>query len=147
MTCHQVSFLDECILIDCGIFQGKEARRHSDLKINFGISRLNGVALTHAHVGYIGRLPYLLAAYASIPIAGLAPEQLEDTLKIGFTSDHRPIRKVINVLKKRITPCEYKQWISISDKFRIKFHSAGQILGSAFIEIEVASINGGKGKR
>ncbi len=152
-SCHQVSSLDESILIDCGIFQGKEARRHSELKIDFDISRLNGVALTHAHIDHIGRLPYLLAAgysgpiYASIPTAGLVPEQLEDALKIGFTSDHRLIRKVINVLKKRIIPCEYKQWISISDKFRIKFHSAGHILGSAFIETEVASINGGKGKR
>ncbi len=152
-SCHQLSFLDESILIDCGTFQGTEARNHSELKIDFDISGLKGVALTHVHVDHIGRLPYLLAAgysgpiYASIPTAGLASEQLKDSLKIGFTSNHRLIWKVVNILKKRIVPCQYKQWIAISDKFRIKFHPAGHILGSAFIEIEVASTNNGKIKR
>lgn len=39
-SCHQISFKEESILIDCGIFQGKEARGHNDLKIGFDISNL-----------------------------------------------------------------------------------------------------------
>jgi metallo-beta-lactamase family protein len=140
-------------LIDCGIFQGKEARGHNDLKIDFDISNLKGIALTHAHIDHIGRLPYLLAAgytgpiYTSIPTACLVPEQLKDALKIGFTKNYRLIQNVINLLKKRMVPCNYKQWITVSDKFRIKFHPAGHILGSAFVEVEVTSVkeNGSNG--
>ncbi len=145
-SCHQISFKDESILIDCGIFQGKEARGHNDLKIDFDISNLKGLALTHAHIDHIGRLPYLLAAgytgpiYTSIPTAYLVPEQLKDALKIGFTRNYRLIQNVINLLKKRMVPCRYKQWITVSDKFRIKFHPAGHILGSAFVEVEVTSV-------
>ncbi|MCP5002571.1 MAG: MBL fold metallo-hydrolase [Planctomycetes bacterium] len=150
-SCHQLTFKDGSILIDCGIFQGKEARGHKDLRIDFDISNIKGLILTHAHLDHIGRLPYLLAAgytgpvYTSIPTAGLIPEQLEDALKIGFTKDHRLIQNVVNLLKKRIVPCKYKQWITVCDKFHIKFHPAGHILGSAFVEVDVASSRGNKG--
>ncbi len=152
-SCHQISLKDESMLIDCGIFQGNETRAHSELRINFDISKLKGLALTHAHLDHIGRLPYLLAAgysgpiYTSIPTAYLILKQLEDALKIGFTRNHRLIRNVINEVKKRTVPCKYKQWIVVSDKLRIKFHPAGHILGSAFVEVEVASIKSSKGKK
>jgi len=97
-SCHQISFEKESLLIDCGIFQGKEARKHSDLTINFDISTLKGLILTHAHLDHIGRLPYLLAGgysgpiYTSIPTSYLVPGQLEDALKIGFTKDHKLVK-------------------------------------------------------
>ncbi len=151
-SCHQISFAKESLLVDCGIFQGKEARRHNDLTINFDISNLKGLILTHAHLDHIGRIPYLLASgytgpiYTSIPTSYLLPEQLEDALKIGFTKDRKLIKGVVNVLKKRIIPCEYKQWILVSDCFKIKFHPAGHILGSSFVEIAVKVISGKKYK-
>ena len=151
-SCHQLSFARDSLLIDCGIFQGKEARKHSDLTINFDISNLKGLILTHAHLDHIGRIPYLLAGgytspiYTSIPTSYLVPGQLEDTLKIGFTKDHKLIRNVINVLKKRIVPCKYKQWILVSDSFKIKFHPSGHILGSAFVEVAVKVDSGEKYK-
>lgn len=158
-TCHQISFEDESLLIDCGIFQGREARGHRESKIDFDISNLKGLVLTHAHIDHIGRLPYLLGAgytgpiYTSIPTACLVPEQIFDALKIGFTRNHRLIQNVITLLKKRIIPCRYKQWVTVSDTFRIKFHPAGHILGSAFIEVDIPSgkeyrrTNGMKGGR
>ena len=42
-SCHQISLKDESVLIDCGIFQGKEARGHNDLKIDFDISNIKGL--------------------------------------------------------------------------------------------------------
>ncbi|GJQ57876.1 MAG: MBL fold metallo-hydrolase [Candidatus Scalindua sp. AMX11] len=147
-TCHQISFENESILIDCGIFQGKEARDHSELKIDFAISNVKGLVLTHAHIDHVGRLPYLLGAgytgpiYTSIPTAYLVPEQLIDALKIGFTRNTIMIQTVIKIIKERIVPCKYDQWITVSDTFRIKFHPAGHILGSAFIEVDILSGQG-----
>ncbi len=149
-SCHQISYNNESLLIDCGTFQGKEKRTNNELSINFDISKIRGLVLTHAHLDHIGRLPYLLAAgyvgpiYASIPTAYLILEQLEDALKIGFTTNHRLVQNVISEIRKRTVPCKYKQWIVVSDKFRIKFQPAGHILGSAFVEIDVVS---SKGKR
>ena len=61
-SCHQISFARESLLIDCGLFQGKEARKHSDLTINFDISILKGLILTHAHLDHFfaQTLPHLL---------------------------------------------------------------------------------------
>lgn len=142
-ACHQISFAKESLLVDCGIFQGKEAKNHNDLSIDFDILNLKGVILTHAHLDHIGRIPYLLASgfagpiYTSIPTSYILSEQLEDALKIGFTKDQKLIEGVVNVVKQRVVPCKYKKWISISDSFRIKFQPAGHILGSAFVEIAV----------
>ncbi|GAX62940.1 RNA-metabolising metallo-beta-lactamase [Candidatus Scalindua japonica] len=151
-SCSQISFADESLLVDCGLFQGKEAREYIDLKINFNISTLKGLILTHAHLDHIGRIPYLLASgytgpiYTSVPTSYLVPGQLQDALKIGFTKNRKLINSVISVLQKRIVPCKYRQWISVSDSFKIKFHPAGHILGSAFVEIAVKVIPGKKHK-
>ncbi|MDR4497406.1 MAG: MBL fold metallo-hydrolase [Candidatus Scalindua sp.] len=113
-SCHQISCKDESILIDCGIFQGKEARKYNELRINFDISNLKGLILTHVHIDHIGRLPYLLAAgykgpiYTTIPTSCLVAEQLEDALKIGFTRNYRLMQKVLNLIKNLIIPCKYK---------------------------------------
>lgn len=77
----------------------------------------------------------------------MVPEQLKDALKIGFTKNYRLIQNVINLLKDRIVSCKYKQWITVSDKFRIKFHPAGHILGSTFVEVEIVSFKSSKGKK
>ncbi len=36
-SCHQISFAKESLLVYCGIFQGKEAKNHNDLSIDFDI--------------------------------------------------------------------------------------------------------------
>ncbi len=51
------------------------------------------------------------------------------------------------MLKKRIVPCKYKQWILVSDSFKIKFHPSGHILGSAFVEVAVKVDSGEKYKK
>ncbi len=142
-SCHQLSSNNESLLIDCGIFQGNDERGNSNLEVKFYISNLTGLVLTHVHIDHIGRVPYLLAAgytgpiFASIPTAYLITDQLEDTLKIGFTRDSNLIQRVIHLLKKRLVPCKYKHWITISDTYKIKFNPAGHILGSSFVEVDV----------
>ena len=156
-SCHQVFKDTESILVDCGVFQGKEARKKRDLEIDFDISNLKALVLTHAHIDHIGRIPYLLAAgykgniYTSVPTTYLVPEQLDDAIKIGFTRNKRLVQRVIHEIRRRIIACEYKEWITVSDRFRIKFYPSGHILGSAFVCVEMLEQGnvkkGIKGKR
>lgn len=69
-SCHQLT-LDEggSILIDCGLFQGAEAFDRESAnpdfgrkQIDFDISDVNALLVTHCHIDHVGRIPYLLAA-------------------------------------------------------------------------------------
>ena len=57
-----VTYDDEYVLIDCGLFQGLKKlslRNWAPLPIDIG--KLSNVALTHAHIDHSGYLPRLVA--------------------------------------------------------------------------------------
>ena len=72
-SCHQLHIdTNNSLLIDCGLFQGAEQSnqgrrefiRASDtaLEIEFDISTVRALIVTHCHIDHVGRIPYLLAA-------------------------------------------------------------------------------------
>ena len=89
-SCHQLIIDDQnSLLIDCGLFQGAETsaegQASSDqLSIEFDISTVKALIVTHVHIDHVGRIPYLLAAgftgpiICSEPSAKLLPIVLED---------------------------------------------------------------------
>ena len=141
------------ILIDCGLFQGEEAGNGataSDLSIEFPISHIRALVVTHVHIDHVGRIPYLLAAgfegpiICSEPSAMMLPEILEDALKIGFTRDRVLIERVLGLIRSRLVPVPYGQWHSVFDGYSdgedvslsVRLQRAGHILGSAYVECE-----------
>lgn len=142
-SCHQLR-LDNgySLLVDCGLFQGEDARRHPSLHIEFSLDGVQALILTHAHIDHVGRLPYLMAAgfegriYCSRPTARLLPLLLEDALKIGFTRNRHLIRAVLEKIEERVCPLEYGVWQDLSGKAKIKLKRAGHILGSAYVEVD-----------
>jgi len=154
---------EKSILVDCGLFQGAEASKNgahaNGLEIDFDISRVQALFITHAHIDHVGRVPYLLAAgfdapiYCSIPTAKLLPVVLEDALKIGFTRNERLIKQFLGKIKELMVPVEYKRWYSVNsdlyseetnnqqrsteNQLRAKLKPAGHILGSAYIEFSL----------
>ncbi|MBU2968263.1 MBL fold metallo-hydrolase [Pseudoalteromonas sp. C2R02] len=156
-SCHQLNINDDsAVLIDCGLFQGDEKASCSNgnsLEIEFDISDVTALIVTHCHIDHVGRIPYLLAAgfkgpiYCTTATASLLPMVIEDALKVGVTRNSQMINACLKLLKRQIVAVDYKQWFEIpvhlssdSSSYNIakaKFQVAGHILGSAYVEIEL----------
>ena len=91
-SCHQLIINDSrSLLIDCGMFQGADAKDRDQEQIEFPLEGIQGLIVTHVHLDHVGRIPYLIAAgfrgpiYCSPPTAKLLPVILEDALRVGVT--------------------------------------------------------------
>lgn len=154
-SCHELTIsAEQGILIDCGLFQGAETSGKSkadSLEIDFPISHIKALVVTHVHIDHVGRIPYLLAAgfdgpiYCSEPSAVLLPLVLEDAVKIGFTRNKQMVSQFLSVLRERLVPLKYSVWHHISEGLSIKLKQAGHILGSAYVECRVGQA--GKAKK
>jgi metallo-beta-lactamase family protein len=161
-SCHQLHInKNNSILIDCGLFQGREQGDDNDtessLAINFDITTVRALIVTHSHIDHVGRIPYLLAAgfrgpiYASIATAALLPLVIEDALKVGVTRNKSIIDACLKRLKIQLVALDYKSWhkLTLKDiihpelaqeiRIKIKLQRAGHILGSAYVEVDIQS--------
>jgi len=145
-SCHELLIGDQSsVLIDCGLFQGEDSK--DDLSIEFDISHVTALIVTHCHIDHVGRIPYLFAAGFKGPIftsqasASLLPLVIEDALKVGVTRDPKIISACLNLLKRRIVPVDFKTWFDLPcnglQKAKARFQRAGHILGSAYVEIDI----------
>ncbi|EAR60782.1 MBL fold metallo-hydrolase, partial [Neptuniibacter caesariensis] len=147
-SCHQLFDNDDnSILIDCGLFQGAEVGSGEDkpFHIEFPLSRVSALVVTHCHIDHVGRIPYLLAAgfdkpiFVTVATAKLLPLVIEDALKVGFTKDQQLIEQVLDLLSSLIVPVEYNEWVQVPgfNAEGIRFQVAGHILGSAYVEVQL----------
>lgn len=147
-SCHQLlASHDVSLLIDCGLFQGDDMAEDSfqQLAVDFDISTVKALVITHVHIDHIGRLPYLLAAgfdgpiICSKPTALLLPLVIEDALKIGFTRNERLIVQFQQRVQSQLVPIDYACWHTVVDDdalcMRVKLKRAGHVLGSSYIEV------------
>ena len=59
-SCHELVINSiNSVLIDCGLFQGEDAK--DDLSIEFDIAHITALIVTHCHIDHVGRIPHLLA--------------------------------------------------------------------------------------
>ncbi len=155
-SCHELHYTScDSILIDCGLFQGADASLEgradaTKLHIDFDISAIRALVVTHVHIDHVGRIPYLMAAgfngpiYCSQASSVLLPLVLEDAIKVGFTRNKRWVEQFVAVLKTQLHPLPFGQWQSIDkNKLAIKLKPAGHILGSAYVECRLRHFNQG----
>lgn len=142
-SCHQYWITnDKSVLVDCGTFQGQDAKKHPNPEINFSLQGIEALLLTHVHVDHVGRVPYLLGAgfqgpiYCSKPTAKLLPLVMEDSLRIGFTKNKRAIDYFLKHIGKMLRPLPYGEWQKIECGAKLRLSPAGHVLGSTFFEIE-----------
>lgn len=149
-SCHQY-WLDSnrSVLIDCGTFQGNDAKAHPNPEIDFSLEGIEALLLTHVHVDHVGRVPYLLGAgftkpiYCSKPTAKLLPLVIEDSLQIGFSKNRKAVDYFLKHLSSQIRPLDYGVWYPLEAArpgqpaaSRIRLSPAGHVLGSTIFEIE-----------
>ncbi|WP_086677532.1 MBL fold metallo-hydrolase RNA specificity domain-containing protein [Vibrio parahaemolyticus] len=147
-SCHELQLERGSILVDCGLFQGKDAllgRQNRSLTIEFSLTKVKALVLTHAHIDHIGRIPWLLAAgfrgkiYCTRATAELVPLMLADGLKLQLGLGQQQRQHILNLIKQRLVPCDYHNWISIKGLAYLRFQPAGHILGSAYLEFKLSN--------
>jgi metallo-beta-lactamase family protein len=144
-SCHQLFInASRSLLIDCGMFQGADAKDRDQEKIEFPLEGIQGLIVTHVHLDHVGRIPYLIAAgfngpiYCTPPTAKLLPLMMEDSLRVGVTRNKRLIERFLHDLRKHIRPMGYGKWHKLDGGIEMRLSHAGHILGSAIVEIEHA---------
>ena len=159
-------------LVDCGMFQGGPEARTKNLqalKFDGDVRDIDFVLLTHAHIDHSGLLPRLAilgyrgpiyATPASIDLLGvLLPDSAHIQEKEAeWQLRHRrrggkpergiqaPLYTVIEAQTalKLLRPVRYGETIAPAADVHVRFHDAGHILGSAWLEI---TVSGGKHPR
>ena len=123
------------VLLDCGMFQGKEeARNHAPF--GFDPKEVDAVLLTHAHLDHVGRLPKLFRegyrgpVYATRATVLLMEIVLEDALKVMDEPFFGPedVEEALGHLR----PLEYGEWLRLG-ALSLAFGQAGHLPGSAFV--------------
>lgn len=136
-SCHELELPHGSILIDCGLFQGKDihfGNHRASLDIEFPVKHIKALILTHAHIDHIGRLPWLLAAgfkgpiYCTKATAELVPLMLEDGLKLQLGLNYHQRQQVLNVIKKQLRPHDYQQWLHLVNNVICAFNLQGTLL-------------------
>lgn len=133
------------LLVDCGLFQGREVKNGQT--IDFDLSCVRALLVTHVHIDHIGRIPSLFAAgfkgpiLCSAPSAKLLPLVIEDALKMGFTRDKQIIEQFLAKVQASLLPLAYKKWYPLVTQsclqLKVRLQRAGHILGSAYIEVDL----------
>lgn len=154
---------DARILVDFGLFQGSQAlERKNVVPDGLNPTRLDAIALTHAHLDHSGRLPLLIkhgyrgSIYATDATIDMADLILRDSAKIQESDARRANRKLHEAGKdgpKRLEPlydlddveqtlalmkeAPYQQPLTIAPGVSIRLVDSGHMLGSASIEMTV----------
>ena len=146
-------------MIDCGLFQGLKALRQRNWEtLPINPASISWVLLTHAHIDHSGYLPRLvrdgfkgrvLATRATADLlkimlpdsARLQEEDAEYANRKGFAK-HRPALPLYTeadatAALRLIRKVAYEETVKLNKSLVARFTSAGHILGSSFIEIQV----------
>lgn len=151
-------------LVDCGMFQGgTEARAKNIRALDFGfdVRQLDFVLLTHAHIDHSGLLPRLAVLgyrgpiYTTPASVDLLEVLLPDSAHIQEKESewqlrhqhrrgkgaHPRVMPPLYTVAQAISTLELLkgvplgEWLQPAEGIRVRFHEAGHILGSAWIEV------------
>ena len=148
------------ILVDCGMYQGKELEslENSDPFL-FDVNEIDYMVLTHAHIDHSGRIPklynegYRNPVFAQKATVDLCSIMLPDSghiqeIEIEWRNKKRkregkdplpPLYTAEDALKcmEIFVPLQYDEIVDIDSNIQIRLNDAGHMLGSSIIELWV----------
>ncbi|NND33794.1 MAG: MBL fold metallo-hydrolase [Saprospiraceae bacterium] len=156
-----ISYRDQNLLVDCGLFQGlKKLRLLNWKQLAIDPKSIGAVILTHAHLDHIGYLPILVRdgykneMHSTHPTRALAKIILEDSGKIQEEESeranrhkytrHAPANPLYTVAEATqsinyFVTHSYLEWVIVNNDMKFRFLNAGHIIGSAIVELIVGN--------
>ena len=163
-SCHMLKIRDKTILLDCGLYQGKDQDQGKNEKFQFNPKDIDLVILSHAHIDHSGRIPFLykngfkgeiLCTKATMELCEV---MLPDSghiqeMEVEWKNRKRKRKgllpeaslyssKVAEECLKLFKSYSYDEKIKPFDGLTITFKDAGHLLGSAIIELELEEEQG-----
>jgi metallo-beta-lactamase family protein len=167
-SCHLIKVNDKKILLDCGLYQGKDERERGNDIFDFNPKEIDYVVLSHAHIDHSGRIPLLYKrgfkgeVICTEATRDLCSVMLPDSGHIMEMETEWKNRKRIRQGLQPFEPlytskladisiylfrsCPYNKWIELFEGFKIRFRDAGHLLGAAIVEIKIKEKDKGEVK-
>lgn len=141
-SCYHLVLDGFGLVVDCGVFQGRNGEAMSREPFAFAAHEVDAVVLTHGHLDHVGRLPRLArqgftgkvhAHPATLEIARLI---LEDGARIATYRRGEPLYTEEDVERclARASALGYGRELAIGP-YRVRLFDAGHILGSASVRV------------
>lgn len=159
---HLLIIDDLKILLDCGLFQGKDEKENNNEEFEFNPKEIDYVILSHAHVDHSGRIPLLfkkgflgkiICTHATKDLCeyiltDLAHSSMEEVYFKNLKRRERgeePLNSIYEEVHVKnailnFFSCNYNEEIKLTEKVKVILKDAGHVLGSAICEILVKNI-------
>lgn len=156
-SCHLIKIRDKKVLLDCGLYQGRDEKERGNESFNFNPKEIDYVILSHAHIDHSGRIPLLYKKgfkgrvictegtkeLCSIMLLDSGHIQEMETewsnrkkMRLGLQPDEALYTSKIAELSLYLFDgYPYNQWIELFDGLKFRFRDAGHLLGSSIIEL------------
>ena len=156
-SCHLLTVNGKKILLDCGLYQGKDEKERGNENFNFNPKTIDYVILSHCHIDHSGRIPLLYKqgfkgevicteatrelCNAMLPDSGHIQE-----MEVEWKNRKRE-RQGLELIEPLYTSqmavasmfqfkgYEYDELIELFDGFEVRFKDAGHLLGSSIVEL------------
>lgn len=146
-ACHMLKTEFGNILLDCGLFQGKDRKFYSNLDMYFDPQNIHAVVLSHAHIDHCGRIPILYEmgykgkVYGTEATKLLSEIVLDEGSKLfeKFSGENYKLFSLENVkmFLDNYIEVNYGETIEILKNVYINLFDAGHLLGSSSILLTI----------
>lgn len=164
-SCHILKVNGRTVLLDCGLYQGKDETEDGNDGFNFNPKEIDYLILSHAHIDHSGRIPLLYKkgfkgkvvcteatmelCSVMLPDSGHIQEmEIEWKNRKRVRQGLQPIEPLYTAKTAELSMylfngVPYNDTIELFKGFKVRFKDAGHLLGSSFVEMFITE----EGKR
>jgi metallo-beta-lactamase family protein len=162
-SCHILKVKGKTILLDCGLYGGKDEKERGNDIFSFNPKEVDYVILSHAHIDHSGRIPLLYKkgfkgevicteatrelCSVMLPDSGhIAEMEIEWKNRRRVRQGLEPIEpiytaKIAEISMYLFRSFFYDEIIEVFEGFKVRFRDAGHLLGAAIVELFIEEEN------